>query len=76
MYFTSTQELFISLFMCFRIFNFVQIKMIFPGDENLKKFLIANVSVYRYGNLIIPDKYSRTNCCLVINIKQTRIEIR
>ena len=25
------------LFMCFRIFNFGQIKMIFGGDENYKK---------------------------------------
>ena len=31
------KELSISLFICFRTFNFGQIKMIFPGDENLKK---------------------------------------
>ena len=30
------KELSISLFMCSRIFNFGQIKMIFRGDENLK----------------------------------------
>ena len=30
------KELFIFLFMCFRIFTFRQIKMIFCGDENLK----------------------------------------
>ena len=33
------KELSIPLFICFRIFNFGQIKMIFPGDENLKKNL-------------------------------------
>ena len=33
------KELSISLFICFRIFNFGQIKMIFRGDENLKKIL-------------------------------------
>ena len=31
---TNDKELSISLFMCFRIFNFGQIKMIFCGDEN------------------------------------------
>ena len=38
--------------MCFRIFNFGQIKIIFRGDENLQKIFIANVNVYRYSNLI------------------------
>ena len=28
------------LFICFRIFNFLQIKMIFRGDENFKKSLL------------------------------------
>ena len=40
MYSTSTKELSISLFMCFRIFNFGQIKMLFRGEENLKKSLL------------------------------------
>ena len=67
MYSTTTKELTISLFMCFRIFNFGQIKMIFRRDENLKKkFFIANVNVYRYSYLIKTDKYFKTNCCLVI----------
>ena len=35
MYSTTTKELSISLVMCFTIFNFGQIKMIFGGDENL-----------------------------------------
>ena len=52
MYFTTYTELCTSLFMCLRIFNFGQIKMIFRGDENLKKIFVANVNVYRYSNLI------------------------
>ena len=68
MYSTTTKELSISLFMCFRIFDFGQIKMIF-------KCIIANVNVYRYSNLIKTDKYFRTNSCLVINFKQIRFEI-
>ena len=57
MYSTTTKELSISVFMYFRIFNFEQIKMIFRGDENLKKIFIANVNVYRYSNLIKSDKF-------------------
>ena len=37
------------LFMCFRIFNFGQIKMIFCGNENFKKCFIANINDYRYS---------------------------
>ena len=47
---TTTKELSISMFMCSRIFNFGQIKMIFRGDENLKKIFITNLNVYRYSN--------------------------
>ena len=64
---TTTKELL--FFMCFRISNFGQIKMIFRGDENLKKIFIVNVNVYRYRNLRKTDKYFRTNCCLAINLK-------
>ena len=50
---TTTKKLFVFLFICFRIFNFGQIKMIFPGDGNLKRTcFIANVNVYRYSKLI------------------------
>ena len=49
MFTTTTKELSFSLFMCFRTFNFGQIKMIFRGDEDFKKFFIANVNVYRYN---------------------------
>ena len=50
--------------------------MIFRGDESLKKFFIANVNVYRYSNLIKTDKYFETNCCLDINLKQNKFEIK
>ena len=76
MYSTCTKELSISLLMCFRILNFGQIKMIFRGDENLKKFYTAKVNVYRYSNLIKTDNNFRTSCCLVINLKQNRFEIK
>ena len=36
---TVTKELSIYLFMCFRIFNFGQIKMIFCRDESFKHLL-------------------------------------
>ena len=50
--------------------------MIFRGDENFKtKFFISNVNVYRHDNLIKTDKYFRTNCFLVINLKQTRFKL-
>ena len=73
MYSTSTKEQSISVFKCFRISHFEQIKMIFRGDENLKKIFIANVNVCRYSYLIKTDKYFRTNCCLVINLKQKQV---
>ena len=34
---TTTKELSIYLFVCFRLLNFGQINMIFCGDENFKK---------------------------------------
>ena len=50
--------------------------MIFGGDENFKKILTANANVYRYGSLIKTNKYFRTNCLIVINLKQNRFEIK
>ena len=51
--------------------------MICLGDETFKKFFNANVNVNGYSNLIKKtDKYFRTNCCLVINLKQNRFEIK
>ena len=53
MYISSvTKELSISLFMCFRIFNFGQIKMILCRDKNFKFCYIANLKLYEYINLI------------------------
>ena len=40
---TSTKELSISFFYVFRIFTFGQIKMIFCGDENLKKYALLQI---------------------------------
>ena len=67
------------LFLCLCVLEsllFGQIKMVFREDENLKQIFIANVNVYRYSNLIKTDRYFRTNCCLVINLKQNRFEIK
>ena len=50
--------------------------MIICGDENFKKLLYANENVYRYRNLLNTDNYFITNCCLVINLKQNRFEIK
>ena len=65
MYSTITKELSFSLFMCFRLFNVGQIKMIFREDENFKKIFIANVYVYRYSNLIKTDKILAQNAVLL-----------
>ena len=75
MYFTTSKQLSISLFMCFIIFNFGQIKMMFRGDENLKKNY-CKCKCLRYSNLLKTDTYFRTNCCLDINLKQNRFEIK
>ena len=48
----STNEVSISLFTCFRIFNFGQIKFYFVEIETSNNCFIANVNVYRYSNLI------------------------
>ena len=72
---TTTKEQFISLFMCFRIFNFGPIKIYFVEMKSFKDCFIAKVNVYRYSNLIKTDNYLRTNSCLVINLKQNRFEI-
>ena len=76
MYSTATKGLSNSLFMCFRIFNFEQIKMIFRGGETIKIIFITDVNVYRNSYLIKSYKYFRPNYCLVINLKQNRFEIK
>ena len=62
---TSTIEQSIYLFMCFRIFNFGQIKIIFCQDENFKELLIASINVYRYSNLIKTDNYLEQTAVLI-----------
>ena len=44
--------------------------------ETSNNCFIANVNAYRYKNLIKTDNYFRTNCCLVVNFKQNRFEIK
>ena len=52
-------------------------KLYFVEIETSNNCFIANVNnVYRYSNLIKTDNYFRTNCCLVINFKQNRFEIK
>ena len=51
--------------MCFRIFNFEQIKMIFRGDENLKKSLLQMQMFLDISNLIKTDKYLEQTAVLV-----------
>ena len=70
---TTTKELSISL-LCLRIFSFEQIKILFCGDETLKNALLQCKCLY--STLIKTDNYFRTNCCLVINLKQNRFEIK
>ena len=73
MYSTYNKELSISLFMCFRIFNFGQIKMIFRGDENFKNNSLLKIKTFKdIVTYLKADRYFRTNCCLVINLKQNR----
>ena len=68
MYSTTTEELYI---LCLGV-----LEPLILDKENLKKIFIANVNVYRYSNLIKTDKYLRTECCLVINLKQNWFEIK
>ena len=51
-------------------------KLYFVELKTSKNCFIANVNVYRYGNLIRTDNYFRINCCLFINLKQNRFEIK
>ena len=75
--YTSTKEQSFSLFMCFRIFNFGQVKVIFSRDEKFKELLYCKSKcLYIYINLIKTDNYFTTNCFLVINLKQNRFEIK
>ena len=50
-------------------------KLYFVEMKTSKNCFIANVNVYRYSTLIKTDNYFKTNCSLVINLKQNRFEI-
>ena len=53
-----------------------KLKLYFVKIETSNNCFIANVNAYRYSNLMKSDNYFRTNCCLVINFKQNRFEIK
>ena len=50
-------------------------KLYFVEMKTSKNCFIEKVNVYRYSNFIKTDNHFRTNCCLVINLKQNRFEI-
>ena len=50
--------------------------MIVCGDEKFKKLLYCKCKCIKYSNLIKTDDHFRTNCCLVINLKLNRSEIK
>ena len=67
------------LFLCLCVLEYFTLdksKLYFVEMKTYKKILITNVNVYRYSNLMKTDKYFRTNCCRVINLKQNRFEIK
>ena len=51
-------------------------KLYFVEMKTSMNCFIANVNVNIYSNLKKTDNYFRTNCCLVINLKQNRFEIK
>ena len=67
------------LFLCFYVLNSLfldKFKIYFVEMKTSNTCYIANVDVYKYSNLINTDNYFRANCCLVINVKQNRFEIK
>ena len=67
-----------NLFLCLCVLESLTLdksKLHFVEMKTSKNCFIANVNVYRYRNLIKTENYFRTNCCLVINLKQNRFEI-
>ena len=68
------------LFLCFiyvlKSLTLVKSKRYFVEMKTSKKCFIAKENVYRYSNLTKTDNYFRTNCCLVINLKRNRFEIK
>ena len=68
-----------NLFLCLCVLESLTLgksKLYFVEMKTSKNCFIANGNVYRYSNLIKTDNYFRTNCCLVINLKQNRLQIK
>ena len=68
-----------NLFLCLFVLESLTLdksKLYFVDMKTSKNSFIANVNVYRYSNLIKTDNHFRTNCCLFINLKQNRFEIK
>ena len=68
-----------NLFLCLCVLESLTLdksKLYFVEMKTSKNCFITNVNVYRYSNLIKTDNYFRTNCFLVIKLKQNRFEIK
>ena len=76
MYPSTTKKQSISFLCVLESLTLDKSKLYFVETKTSKTCFIANVNVYRYGNLIKTDNYFRTNCSLVINLKQNRFEIK
>ena len=64
-----------NLFLCLCVLESLTLdksKLYFVDMKPSNNCFIANVNVYRFSNLIKTDNYFRTNCCIVINLKQFR----
>ena len=60
------------LFLCLFVLESLTLdkyKLYFVEMEISKKCFSANLTFYRYSNLIKTDNYLRIKCCLVINFK-------
>ena len=67
------------LFLCLCVLESLTLdtsKLYFVEMETSNNCFIANVNRYTCSNLIKTDNYFRINCCLVINFKQNRFEIK
>ena len=68
-----------NLFLCLCVLESLTLdnsNLYFVKMKTSKNCFIADVIFYRYSNFIKTDSYFRTNCCLVINLKQNRFEIK
>ena len=77
MYYSTTTKSYLFLCLCvLESLNLDKSKRYFVEMKTSKNCFIANVNVYRYSNLIKTATYFRTNCCVVINLKQNRFKIK